>query len=151
MYSAATLPSLRRATAISSLAILAGGLLYLLFRPRTLLLFHAADALGLAALVDRLRQVASVWSLPEWVVYSLPNGLWSAAYVVLTPAVTRGYRRRTRLLLAGIIPLVGIASEAMQAVGLLRGTPDWLDVAAYALPYALYATRLLTIKHSLTI
>ncbi|MBP5365319.1 MAG: hypothetical protein J6Y82_05295 [Bacteroidales bacterium] len=122
----------------SLLALSAGGMLYLLFRPRGLVLFRAVDRVGLTDTVDAMRRAASATDLPEWVVYCLPNGLWSLAYVLIAAMLMRGRTLPARLAVAGIIPVVGLVSELMQRVGLLRGTFDWGDVAAYALPFVIY-------------
>ena len=84
--------------------------------------------------------------LPEWSVFCLPNALWSAAYILTADAVTSGGLLSQRLTVASLIPAVGLVSEAMQALGLLPGTADWLDALAYALPYLVYLTCIQTYK-----
>ena len=116
--------------------LLVGGCVYLLFRPQTLVMFRLADAMGLSPAISAWRTAVTALSLPEWCVFCLPNGLWSAAYILLADILADGSRRR--LLTAAFIPVVGVVSEALQRVGLLPGTFDWLDLVAYVLPYVIY-------------
>ena len=115
-----------------------GGATYLLFRPCTLLMFRLVDALGAMAALERFRESASAIGarLPEWVVYCLPNGLWSAAYVLTVDTLLKP--SRGKLVVAGIMPAAGAFSEWLQAAGVLRGTFDALDIVAYLLPYVVY-------------
>ena len=126
-------------TLTTAIALLAtGGLTYLLFRPCTLLMFRVIDALGATACLEKCR----VWAsgpgiqLPEWIIYSLPNALWSAAYILTVEALLKP--SRSKVAIAGIMPVAGTVSEWLQAAGVLRGTFDVLDVAAYILPYFAY-------------
>lgn len=118
--------------------LMLGGLVYLLFRPRTLLLFHVADAMGLSPFITQLRSGVEGIVLPNWVVNCLPDALWAGAYVLLVDCVMRGRPVKLRLLLAAVIPVLGVVSEALQACGWLSGTFDWLDIVAYMAPYVLY-------------
>ena len=123
---------------LSLLLLILGGMAYVLFRPRTLLLFVVADAVGMGPWTDRLRLAASGLQPPDWVVFSGPGGLWAAAYIVLTDWLTQGRAARWRLLAALPVPLAGAVSELMQAMGLVPGTFDVGDLVCYLLPYILY-------------
>ena len=124
----------------------AGGAIYLLFRPSTTLMHHligsTAPALQdwrSAAASDALCPAWATTLLPQWlreaVVYSLPNGLWSAAWILSVCAIHRNDCRRNVLLWAALIPMLGVASELLQAIGCCPGTFDWMDIVAYTLPY----------------
>ena len=134
----------------AAIALLAaGGTIYLLYRPTTLLLFRILDATGMSRQVGQWRTAAQACSFSDFTVYCLPNGLWAAAYVLL---IHRAYRNRsaaTRLAWAAVIPAVGIISELLQVVGIVPGTPDWKDALCYAAPYLAYIIYIcLTKKHS---
>ena len=126
--------------------LVVGGLLYLLFRPRTLLLFHVADAMGLSSVITQCRSAVEGITLPDWVVYCLPNALWTGAYVLLVDGVMKGRPVKWRLLMTAIIPVLGLMSELMQAFGWLPGTFDWWDVVAYSIPYLIYLVSARGIK-----
>lgn len=123
---------------IATLALLTGGMLYLLFRSDKLLMFHAIDWIGLGQTVAAWRQSVSI-TLPDWVVYCLPDALWSAAYILVTDTILNANSIKTRLAVAAVIPFVGVASELLQAANLMPGTFDYFDILAYAIPYILYA------------
>ena len=121
------------------LLFVAGGALYVLFRTRALLMFVLADKLGLSPILGTVRAAFTNVHLPEFVVFSLPAGLWSAAYVMLMHGLFDQESRQKRLLWASVIPLIGTLSELMQAFRLLPGTFDVADLACYVAPYAVYA------------
>lgn len=117
--------------------LLAGGTIYVLLRSRQTLLNVLIDATG-ASSVEDAREKVSGLTIPEWFVYSLPGGLWSAAYILLIHALTMGEHPGRRLLWAALIPAVGVVSELMQQQNLLPGVADRWDVFFYALPYFIY-------------
>lgn len=116
------------------LLLAAGGLTYILFRPAETLLVRLAGWLGMGGETDRWREAAAGLTPPEWVVYSLPAGLWALSYVLIIDSLTQGQPRKGRVVAISFIPLMGAGSELLQAFGLLLGTFDWLDLLFYLLP-----------------
>ena len=80
--------------------LVAGGLIYTLFRPTTL--------------------------------------LGSAAFILIMDGLFAHQPLRQRLCWTAVIPGIGIAAELLQAVGIVPGTFDWLDILCYAVPYLVY-------------
>lgn len=113
------------------LLLLAGGLLYVLYRPTTLLLFHAAYALGLHSTIAGWRLWASACRPPAFIVYTLPAGLWALSYVLIVAALAVPLNPARRLVAMAAMPLLGLLSELMQGAGLLPGIFDWGDLALY--------------------
>lgn len=64
-----------------------GGSIYILFRPKSLQMFNWIDNLGLTNLVNRLREDVSELSLGHITLYSLPDGLWLASYIIMVNAI----------------------------------------------------------------
>ena len=126
------------------LLLVAGGLIYLLFRPRVLLMFLIADSMNAGGLVDSLRLMAADAKVPPFVLYSLPAGLWAASYVLIADSFTRTQPVAGRLLATAIIPALGLASELMQWGGLLPGTADISDAVCYMVPYLVYVITIKT-------
>ncbi len=78
-----------------------------------------------------LRQVSRT-PLPDWMAYSLPDGLWAAALSTLLLAIWefRPYGAATAW---GMIALLaGLGFEAGQRTGLMPGTYDPLDMVMLA-------------------
>jgi hypothetical protein len=121
------------------LLLTAGGLLYVLYRPMETLLIRLMGRIGMDACLDRWREAAAAVTPPEWVVYSLPAGLWAMSYVLIVDALTAGSKMtyKGRLAAVSIVPLLGMTSELLQAAGLVPGTFDWLDLGFYLLPLTL--------------
>ena len=121
----------------SLLLLLIGGMIYILFRSRQTLINLLLDHAGANGL-EGVREAISQWQFPEWVVYNLPGGLWSGAYIMLIHALTMGEPIGKRLLWAGLIPALGVLSEMMQQLLLLPGVADRWDVFFYVLPDFVY-------------
>ena len=118
---------------------LIGGIIYVLYREHTLLY-----QLMPQECMQPLR--ANAPALPHWVVYNLPGGLWSTAYILIMHCACQFVSPRKRLLYVSVIPLIGVASELLQALHLLPGVFDWPDLIAYALPLAVYKTLPTSLK-----
>ena len=121
------------------MVLLMGGIvIYMLFRSSNMLVFRLTDALGMQGLTDGWRKAADGIALPEWALYSLPNGLWALSYVVLIDGLFHRYSLDTRMAWAAAIPLCGVAGEILQAAGIVPGTFDWVDIAFLTMPYLCY-------------
>lgn len=122
---------------IGLMLLVAGGMIYLLYRPCTLLMFHVVGWLGLASVVDGWREAATFCRPSDFVVYSLPAALWATSYALIAAYITRSQPRAGRLLAISIVPALGVASEIMQAAGWLPGTFDWADLCCYLIPFVI--------------
>lgn len=79
------------------------------------------------AVFPGLRQ-ASRMPLPDWLVYSLPDGLWAAALATALLAIW-DFRPSAAATAWGLIALLaGLGFEAGQRAGLIPGTYDPLDM-----------------------
>lgn len=126
--------------AVGVMLLLAGGLVYVLFRPTTLLLFHVAEGLGLADTIAQWRQAAAPHCPAPFTVYTLPAGLWALSYVLIVAPLAQGLPTLRRWAAVSFIPLLGAVSEVLQAPAIVPGTFDWADLALYLLPLMAYAT-----------
>lgn len=129
----------RKSFLIGLLLIVGGGLLYLLFRSRQVLLLYILDSTPLSHSITQMRGMASAWQPSEWVVYSLPGGLWSAAYILVIHGLMHTLETSVRWRWACVIPLMGTFSELGQALHLIPGTFDVADLVCYLLPYIIYS------------
>lgn len=123
---------------IAILLILTGGMIYVLYRPESLLLFRVTDSLGITPLIDILRSNSSRVMLPSFMINSLPAGLWTASYLLMMYITTKFHTRRIRLMLALPLPISAIALEFMQLLGWCPGTFDIYDLICYIVPLCVF-------------
>ena len=120
------------------LLVASGGMIYVLFRSRQLLLLKIADITPLSHFITDLREKAHVLHPAEWVVYNLPGALWSGAYILIIHSLMHELPMRSRWRWCSVIPFIGAFSELGQAIGLVPGTFDLMDLACYVLPLVIY-------------
>lgn len=117
----------------SSLSLLVGGLLYLCFRPESLVMFGWVKMLGLypAVLELRMQSTTLASSLPEWLIFSAPNGLWVFSFGTLMVSLWAPTGFSVAVNWAIALWAVGIVSEVMQVFSLVPGFFDVADIVAY--------------------
>ena len=123
---------------VALLLILTGGMIYVLYRPESLLLFRVTDSLGITPLIDILRSNSSRVMLPSFMINSLPAGLWTASYLIMMYITTKFHTRRIRLMLALPLPITTIVLEFMQLLGWCPGTFDIYDLICYIVPLFIF-------------
>lgn len=109
------------------LSLTTGGVLYILYRSETLILFGWIKTLGLYDIVSNLRPSNGSDS---WLVYSLPDGLWLFAYILLMGALWN-FDTLKSLLYSAPLVVIGIGSELLQIHHIVRGTFDIVDLLCY--------------------
>lgn len=117
--------------AIALIPVLFGGLIYLLYRPKNIILFEVLDKLGDSTAVDIVRSKVEHVHLPDFVVYSLPAGLWTASYLMAMYLCTKQLNKKMRLSLAQPLPISAVILEFMQQFGLCPGIFDICDLLCY--------------------
>ena len=117
-------------TIISVAALGLGGAIYLCLRPATLQMFSWCQSLGIDSQVSFLREIVSGWRglAPDWVVFSLPQGLWFFSGLLLLLRAWRGFDWRKCFFWCLAFIVMAFGSEFGQLPGILRGTYDSLDV-----------------------
>ena len=132
-------PTVRRAIMhiLASLATLAiGTVIYLLYRPPSLLVFDWVELSGTQELVFSIRESAFVqnWQPADWVVYSLPDMLWVVAFGhgIFATLAGAGIGKRGYMAVAAVIGGTALISEIGQALDLVPGTFDWWDIVFYS-------------------
>jgi hypothetical protein len=110
-------------------ALLVGGLIYVIWRPESLVMFRWFDALSLEGVVATLRAYGASHSrtFPEWVYFSLPQGLWIMSGIVLLGCVWANNSRAALAWPLGFA-LFGFSLEGAQYAGWLPGRFDQLDL-----------------------
>ena len=108
-----------------------GGSIYLLFRPKTLLMFKWVESLGLSEYIDRLRDMVSNITLNHITLYSLPDGLWLASYIIVVNTVVSKSNKHKLLFWSFLLPLIAIVFELLQIPGIIPGIFDVFDLICY--------------------
>ena len=125
----------RVAISVASLAF--GGMIYVSFRPKSLLMFSWFDGIGIGKIVNLVRGYCVCVKLPSWAQYSLPAGLWLLAYMLLVDIIW-GKAGFIRKLFVYSLAFVAVLSEIFQFLGILPGTFDWVDICFYGLAIIVY-------------
>lgn len=121
-----------------------GGSIYLLFRPKTLLMFKWVESLGLNEYIDRLRDMVSGITLNHITLYSLPDGLWLASYIIVVNTIVSKDNKVNLLFWSFLLPAIAVTFEILQIPGVIPGVFDVFDLICYILPLLIY---LIYLKH----
>ena len=113
---------------ITSLFI--GGIIYILLRPDSLLMFDWIKSIGLDKIVTELRKLtlANIDLYPSWLVYSSPSGLWIFSYLGIILLIWRDQNLRYSILWILLVPSMSFIAEFLQLFGLLCGRFDIHDI-----------------------
>ena len=124
---------------LSFLTLLCGTLIYLLFRVSTLKVFSWLNFLGIDFVNFDLRKNSINFApkIPEWFIFSLPDGIWIFSYVVLMISIWNFNVNKQSLFWLAIIPIIAIFSEIFQIFGIISGTFDIIDLSFYLLGFIL--------------
>ena len=121
-----------------------GGSIYLLFRPKTLLMFKWVESLGLNEYIDRLRDMVSGITLNHITLYSLPDGLWLASYIIVVNTIVSKDNKVNLLFWSFLLPAIAVTFELLQIPGVIPGVFDVFDLICYIVPLLIY---LIYLKH----
>ena len=113
--------------------LLFGGLIYVFFRTSSLLMFSWYKNIGLGEVLSRLRKstIPIAGFIPDWILYSLPDGLWIFSYVCLILFIWKNSVSLRNIFWILIIPGLAISSELCQRFTFITGTFDWTDLLLY--------------------
>jgi len=135
MYRMASLFSrpyfLRLSIFLSGLAIFIGGLIYILLRPSEHLFFGWIRLAGLDQWISPARSLSPLLGelFPDWIIFSLPNGLWAFAYALLITSIWSGSRSWLKSFWMASIPILVLGFEILQIPGIIPGTFCIQDIA----------------------
>ncbi len=112
------------------LPIIFGGIIYLLFRSDSLMMFHWTDAIGLKPVLDNMRDYCMTIQINNmnWFFFSLPDGLWVYSFTSFMLIVWGSEFSKHSLFWISIGPILAMGGEIGQALGLVRGTFDPSDL-----------------------
>lgn len=113
-------------------AVAAGSAIYILFRPRSLLMFSWFDRMGFGMVIDSLRLEWQGFGahLPSLVLHSAPFALWVFAYMLLIEAIWAGEKTLRKAIWQWIVPAAAVSAELGQLGRVVPGTFDHMDLFA---------------------
>ena len=123
---------------LSFAILIIGGLIYVGFRDKSLLMFRWFEQLGISGEVDTFRNLVNSEGIYGWVKNSLPDGLWIFAYMFLVDAIWNGSKSISSYIFIFSLPCFALLSELLQYFSLFPGVFDWVDVASYLFAILLY-------------
>ena len=112
-----------------------GGLIYISFRQGTLKMFRWFDSFNLSAVISKLRLYTMPISdhLPDWFLYSFPDGLWVFSYLSLLLLVWDNVISKHNIHWLLLVPAIALFSEIGQHFKIVPGTFDVMDLMFYIL------------------
>lgn len=123
---------------VSVLSMFVGGMIYLMWRPQTLVMFSWCRNIGIWELVRQMRGASASMKdvLPIWFVYSLPQALWCFSGLCCIHAI---WNRKAgeRFWLSAVL-LGSLSIEVMQFFHVISGSFDAVDLYFIVLFYCLF-------------
>lgn len=114
-------------------------LIYLLFRSRKLFYYQIVEVMKLDPYVKSIRKIVWVYRkhIPNWVIYSLPDGLWLFSMGVSILHNRVFYKKAQNIFNIIFIAMVGmeLIQGAFGGHGTFIGTFDGADVICYTVGY----------------
>lgn len=111
-----------------------GEMIYVLYRPLNLRMFYPFKKTGTLHIIENVRNAGlfpDKDSVPEWIMYNLPDGLWLLAYLMFMEVIWIDSNPVTKSLFVWGMPVVIITSEVLQYWSVIEGTWDVGDVISY--------------------
>ena len=107
-----------------------GGIIYLLFRADSLLMFRWADAIGIKPALDNMRVFCMTIQMDKmsWFFFSLPDGLWAYSFTSFMLIVWGLKFSKHSIFWIAIGPILALGGEIGQAFGVVKGTYDLTDL-----------------------
>ena len=114
---------------VATAALLTGGMIYVLWRSESLLLFTWFDALGMGLTVRMLREHAASGShaFPHWVIFSLPQALWLFSGILYFHSIWRRGSAISYVLWTAIFVAIAFGFELGQFLNVVPGYFDAWD------------------------
>jgi len=111
-------------------AVILGGLIYLLFYPADIYLYHWLEIINLDKIIHLVRNytLQAYPYMPEWIVFSLPNGLWAFAYAIIITYLWWSKISPFKYFWLSSIFALGIGYELLQYLEVIPGVFCYYDL-----------------------
>lgn len=116
---------------ITALPLIIGSLVYISWRPNNLLMFSWFEYLGVMNSILVVRNSLSSFNPPNWVIFWLPNALWSFSFMTILYWLWGKQNNKIKYFFL-LLPFVfGFFMELGQLFNILPGTFDIGDIIAH--------------------
>lgn len=120
--------------------IFLGACIYTFFRVDSLLIFYIYELFQIDGLINVIRYDTMTWKIPDFIKYSLPDGLWVYAFTNYMVSIWKNENPSWMKFIFLSSPfLFGIGGELIQIIAPSIGTFDMGDliisVAAFSIAY----------------
>lgn len=121
------------------LTILLGGFIYVSFRVESLRMFSWFNSISLYKVITATRNYTLNYDflIPDWVKFSLPDGLWLFSFISLILITWKNEINSSNLFWLIGLPIIALLSEIGQSISIVQGTFDWIDIAMYLIGFML--------------
>jgi len=140
---------------LALISLLIGSLIYILWRPETLIIFAWFDNIGATNIITSLRKTIGVFPpfLPLWMLYSFPNALWVFTGIFILGCIWEKNLARGSVFWIGVFLLIAFGSEIGQFLRIVPGVFCWGDmttmgIAALVGIFAIMKTKNREIPHA---
>ena len=108
---------------LSALALSLGGFIYIFLRSSEHVFFSWIHTVGLDNWLNLARHhsLTQTLYLPDWIVFSMPNGLWAFAYSLIITGIWSGSKSWLRYFWISSIPILVIGYEVLQWAEIISG------------------------------
>lgn len=116
-----------------------GSSIYLLYRPKGIIIFKLVNALGSDHFIDALRQLfQSAAPIGRGILlYSVPEGMWAFSFLYVILWIWRGNMARPMALVSIFCAVIVIEGSEIAQLSFLQGTFDINDLICNAVGIAL--------------
>lgn len=114
------------------------GMIYLLYRCTDVYMFQPLKTYGVMDYLLEIRKYVATDCLPDWFLYSLPDGLWLYSYMLFVRVIWYGNNSAFKLFFLALMPIMAFALEGLQFIHCFPGTGDIVDIVFYLAAVVLY-------------
>ena len=125
---------------VSVLSMFFGGIIYLMWRPTTLLMFSWCRSIGIYEYVLHMRLSCDSMkdSFPKWFIFSLPQALWCFSWLCCIHAIWINKSEIHERFWTTLILIISLLAEIMQLFPWISGVYDPVDIVLIVLFYFIF-------------
>lgn len=123
--------------------LILGSLIYIAYRKDTLIMFRWFNYVGFDF---KLIRKSINYSIPNFIKYSMPDGLWLLAYQLIVGSIWENILSKVSMFCIYSMPVVILIEEILQKFGLIDGTFDYKDILCYIVSVILSIIIILKVK-----